>query len=428
MNHLAIFTRYPQPGSTKTRLIPALGPEGAAGVQRQMTEHTLRQVRCLQQRRDVTVTLHIAGGDEAAITAWLGLQWNHQPQKQGDLGDRLIAAMQSAFQSGASRLVIIGIDCPDINADVLEQALNGLEQADVVLGPATDGGYYLIGLRSPISELFQGVAWSTDQVFQQTQTIAQNLGLSVHTLAPLSDVDYPEDLPVWQAVQQQTLSVIVPVLNEAGNIRPLIEHLQETPEVEVILVDGGSTDGTVAIAQSLDVQLLSASAGRAHQMNVGANAASGGILLFLHADTRLPTGFVHAVRTTLTQPNVVVGAFELAIQGNHWGLRWIEWGVRWRSRLFQRPYGDQALFMRRETFERLGQFPEVALLEEFILMQRARRLGRVAIAPLAVLTSGRRWEKLGVWKTTLINQLIILGYYLGLSPQQLVRWYRDRHL
>lgn len=425
-DHLAIFTRYPQPGLTKTRLIPALGAESAAELQRQMTEHTLRQVRCLQQRRVVTVTLHVAGGDEAAMVAWLGSQWHYQPQSQGDLGDRLTAAMEYAFQFGASRLVIIGIDCPGITAEVLEQAFATLEQSDCVLGPATDGGYYLIGMRSPTPQLFQGIAWSTEQVFRQTQAIAQNLGLSSQTLATLSDIDYPEDLPVWHAIQQQTLSIIVPVLNEAGNIGPLVEHLRQTPEVEVILVDGGSTDGTVAIAQSLGVRLLQSPPGRAIQMNAGARAATGGILLFLHADTRLPNGFADAVRITLNQPGVMAGAFELAIQGHHWALRWVEWGVRWRSRQFQRPYGDQALFMRRETFERLGGFPEVPFLEDFMLMQRVRKLGRVAIAPLAVLTSGRRWEKLGVWKTTFINQLIILGYYLGISPERLARWYRNQ--
>lgn len=425
-NHLAIFTRYPQPGLTKTRLIPALGAERAAELQRQMTEHTLRQVRCMQQRYAVTVNLHVAGGDEAAMVAWLGSQWHYQPQTEGDLGDRLTAAMNSAFDSGASRLLIIGIDCPGITADVLEQAFAILEQADCVLGPATDGGYYLIGMRSPIPQLFQDIAWSTEHVFQQTEAIAQSLGLSLQTLAPLSDIDYPEDLPVWHAIQQQTLSIIVPVLNEAGNIRPLVEHLQQTPAVEVILVDGGSSDGTVAIAQSLGVRVLQSTPGRAMQMNAGARAATGGILLFLHADTRLPTGFADAVRTALEQPGVIAGAFELAIQGDHWTLRWVEWGVRWRSRLCQRPYGDQALFLRRETFDELGGFAEVPFLEDFILMRRVRKLGRVAIAPLAVLTSGRRWEKLGVWKTTFINQLIIVGYYLGISPEKLMQWYRTR--
>jgi len=423
-DHLIIFTRYPEPGRTKTRLIPALGPEGAAQVQRQMTEHTLRQVRGLQQRRSIQVTWQFSGGDRPAMATWLGPEWDYQPQAVGDLGDRLIAAMEAAFQAGAARLVIIGIDCPGLNTDRLEQAFMALEQADGVLGPATDGGYYLIGIRSPTPQLFQGIAWSTDTVFAETQAIAQRLGLQVHTLPPLSDVDYPADLPLWQAVQQDTLSVIIPVLNEAGNIRPLLEHLQRTPEVDVVVVDGGSQDGTQAIAQSLGARVLATAPGRAHQMNRGAAAATGGLLLFLHADTRLPNGFAAAVRSTLARPQVIAGAFNLKIQGRGWGLRLVEWGVRWRSHQRQLPYGDQALFCQREVFEQLGGFPEVPILEDFIWVLRARKRGKVAIAPLSVLTSGRRWEKLGIWQTTLLNQAIILGYHLGISPERLAYWYR----
>jgi len=421
-DHLVIFTRYPQPGHTKTRLIPELGPQGAAHLQRQMTEHTLRQVHVLQQRRSVKVTLQFAGGDRPAMERWLGQGWTYQPQREGDLGDRLIAAMEAAFQAGASRLVMIGIDCPGLSAELLEQAFATLDNSDGVLGPAADGGYYLIGMRSPYPALFENIAWSTDTVRAETLAIAHRLNLQFHLLPLLSDVDYPADLPVWQDIQATMLSVIVPVLNEAGNMRPLLEQFQGV-DAEVIVVDGGSHDETGAIAQSLGAHVITTPPGRARQMNQGVEAATGNLLLFLHADTQLPPGFVEAVRTTLKQPNVSVGAFNLAIRGEHWGLRWVEWGVRWRSHRFQLPYGDQALFCRRDTFEQLGRFPEVPILEDYIFVQRARQQGRVAIAPLSVLTSGRRWEKLGIWKTTVINQKVLLGYALGVPPEQLVQWY-----
>lgn len=427
VDHLIIFTRYPEPGCTKTRLIPVLGPEGAADLQRQLTEHTLRQVRSLQQRRSLRVTWCFSGGDVAAMQGWLGSDWDYQPQAAGDLGDRLIAAMNSAFAAGATTVAFIGIDCPAIDAALLNDAFHSLKIADMVLGPADDGGYYLIGLCRPRPELFQGIDWGTAVVRQQTEAIAQSLQLTSHLLRPLNDIDRPEDLPLWDAVQRQTLSVIIPVLNEAGNIRPLMEALQRTPEVEVIVVDGGSQDGTAAIAQTLGARVLFTNSPRACQMNTGAAAAAGGILLFLHADTRLPHDFPTAVRQTLDSAHVVAGAFDLGIQGEPWGLRWVEWGVKWRSHLCQMPYGDQALFLRADTFRAVGGFAELPLLEDMDMVRRLKRVGRVAIAPGRVSTSGRRWEKLGILRTTLLNQLILLAYHLGVSPDRLADWYRDRN-
>ncbi|MEO1147370.1 MAG: TIGR04283 family arsenosugar biosynthesis glycosyltransferase [Cyanobacteria bacterium J06638_22] len=427
VDHLIIFTRYPEPGRTKTRLIPALGPEGAADLQRQLTEHTLRQVRSLQQRRSLRITWCFAGGDDAAMQDWLGSDWDYQPQAAGDLGDRLIAAMSGAFAAGATTVAFIGIDCPGIDAALLDAAFRALETADMVLGPADDGGYYLIGLRRPLPDLFQGIDWGTAVVRQQTEAIAQSLTLSSHLLKPLNDIDRPDDLPLWEAIRRQTISIIIPVLNEAGNIRPLLESLQQTPEAEVIVVDGGSQDGTAAIAQSLGARVITTTSPRARQMNAGAAAATGGILLFLHADTRLPQDFPVALRCTLDAPNVVAGAFDLSIQGERWGLRWVEWGVKWRSRVCQLPYGDQALFLRAETFHALGGFSELPLLEDMDMVRRLKRRGQVAIAPVHVYTSGRRWDKLGILRTTLLNQMILLAYHLGVSPNRLADWYRNQN-
>lgn len=424
VDHLILFTRYPEPGRTKTRLIPALGARGAAALQRQLTEHTLRQVRGLQQRRSLQVTCCFAGGDVAAMQGWLGSGWDYQPQAEGDLGDRLIAAMRHAFATGATTVAFIGIDCPAIDAPLLDEAFHTLGTTEMVLGPADDGGYYLIGLRRPIPELFQGIDWGTEVVRQQTEAIAQSLQLSYLLLQPLNDIDRPEDLPLWTAIQQKTLAIIIPVLNEAGNMRPLLESLQKTPEVEVIVVDGGSTDGTQAIAQSFGVRVLTTAPPRSHQMNAGAAAAAGGILLFLHADTRLPEAFLPLIHHTLEQPNVVAGAFDLGIQGDRWGLRWVEWGVKWRSRLLQQPYGDQALFLRAATFHEMNGFAEMPLLEDVDLVRRLQHRGRVAIAPAQVLTSGRRWEKLGILRTTLLNQFILMAYRLGISPDRLAQWYQ----
>ncbi|MBW4656065.1 MAG: TIGR04283 family arsenosugar biosynthesis glycosyltransferase [Kaiparowitsia implicata GSE-PSE-MK54-09C] len=430
--HLIVFTRYPEAGKTKTRLIPALGAAGAAEVQRQMTLHTLRQVRQWQQQASTIrlaspqVTVQFSGGSLPEMRQWLGLQWNYQPQVAGDLGARLISAVIAAAQSGAQKMAVIGIDCPGVDATCLSQAFALLQQHDVVLGPATDGGYYLIGLRQPVPDLFVGIDWGTDRVRSQTEAIAHSLNLRVGYLDPLTDVDYPDDLGAWEAVRSQQISVIIPVLNEASSIGDRLRELSATPEVEVIVVDGGSQDDTVAVAESFGPNVLHTHPGRAHQMNIGAAAASGGILLFLHADTQLPPQFADWVRAVLAEPGVVAGAFELAVAGQQTGLRWVEWGVKWRSRLLQMPYGDQAIFLRQSEFIAAGGFPQLPMMEDYALVQQLRQRGRVAIAPATVVTSSRRWARLGVLRTTLLNQLIIMGYHLGVSPETLLRWYHRK--
>lgn len=200
---------------------------------------------------------------------------------------------------------------------------------------------------------------------------------------------------------------------------------QLAKNVEVIVVDGGSEDGTVQLAQSLGVKVRSLKvASRARQMNAGAKVATGDILLFLHADTRLPTGFDVMVRKALQQPSSVAGAFELGIDAPLRSLRLIEKGVNWRSRVLSMPYGDQGIFLKTRLFHDIGGFPNLPIMEDFELMRRLRRLGHIEIVPVPVLTSGRRWLQQGVIKTTLINQLVIIAYLLQVPPEQIARWYR----
>lgn len=196
---LIILTRYPEPGKAKTRLIPALGAEGAADLHRQMTAYTLAQVKLLRHR-SLTVEVWFAGGDRVQMQTWLGTDLIYQPQPEGDLGDRMAQAFQTAFDSGVEAAIIIGTDCPELTDVRLTEALQALQQTDLVLGPATDGGYYLIGLRRFVPALFKSIAWSTDRVFQQTIDLASNLNLSLTTLPTLTDVDRPDDLPVWERV------------------------------------------------------------------------------------------------------------------------------------------------------------------------------------------------------------------------------------
>ncbi|HBL58154.1 MAG TPA: hypothetical protein DDZ80_06355 [Cyanobacteria bacterium UBA8803] len=191
---LIIFTRYPEPGTTKTRLIPVLGAKGAARLQRQMTEQTMAQVRSLQASRPLSVEIYFTGGNREQMQAWLGSDLTYRQQGEGDLGVRMASAFEASFATGITGAILIGTDCPDLRDQLMERAFQTLEYHDLILGPAQDGGYYLIGLRRLIPELFVGISWGSDLVRQQTVEIAQRLDLAIAYLPILTDIDRPEDL------------------------------------------------------------------------------------------------------------------------------------------------------------------------------------------------------------------------------------------
>ncbi len=438
---LIIFTRFPEPGKTKTRLIPALGNHGAAVLSAQLTRRTLDTARRFADASPVTLEVCFAGGNAEQMAAYFGNGISYHRQAAGDLGHRMKKAFASAFQQGAERVVIIGSDCPEITPKLLGEAFARLNDCDVVLGPAADGGYYLIGLRRPVPQLFDNIPWGSELVGRATLCLAEELSLAVFQLAVLSDVDRPEDLDTWRRVQQSAaaargmISVIIPTLNEAEHLLPALLSVKGSVNVETIIVDGGSTDGTPEIAERAGFRVFSSPPGRARQMNTGAALASGTILLFLHADTRLPERFARLVHQVFDRPKSigrlepVAGAFRLRIDGDRRALRWIELGVNLRSRLFHFPYGDQALFLKAHTFHHLGGFADLPVMEDFELVRRLRKLGRITILPSSVVTSARRWQSAGAWRTTWLNQKMILGFLLGVSPARLAQWYgnpRDR--
>ena len=220
------------------------------------------------------------------------------------------------------------------------------------------------------------------------------------------------------------ISVIIPALNEARHLPTTLACVVGQPAVEVIVVDGGSTDQTVVVVERAGAKLVRCEKGRAIQMNRGVGSASADVMLFCYADTKLPAGFATVICDALDDPHVVGGAFSFAVDAPGFGMRLMAWCVNLRSRLFRLPYGDQALFVRRTAFEQAGGYPELPIMEDFALVRRLRKLGRLVILDERAITSGRRWRNLGLVRTTLINQAIIVGYHLGVSPARLTRWYR----
>lgn len=221
-----------------------------------------------------------------------------------------------------------------------------------------------------------------------------------------------------------SLSIVVPTLDEAAGIVAHLERLQplRCRGAEVVLVDGGSQDETLHLGAALvDLALVSAP-GRAAQMNAGARAARGDLLLFLHADTRLPSGAADLL-ADLLRDRVAWGRFDLTIEGRHPFLKVVSACVNARSRLSGIATGDQAIFVRRDLFEAVGGYPSIPLMEDVALSRALRAVARPLCLRRRVVTSGRRWERRGVARTILLMWLLRLAFWLGVDPARLARLY-----
>jgi rSAM/selenodomain-associated transferase 2 len=334
-------------------------------------------------------------------------------------------SIKSALDKGCRRVVLVGTDIPAMRSGHLKAAFEALDLHDVVLGPSRDGGYWLIGMRKPV-DIFQNIEWGSTRVLAQTLAAVRHKALSWVQLNTLNDIDSPEDLDAWLSDRNRRfvpyLSIVIPTLNEAAHIQATIEHVQSV-DTQIIVVDGGSSDGTAALAAQSGALVLHSPRGRALQQNMGARHATGRVLLFLHADTRLPSGFEAQVFDLLMDPKVVLGAFHFKTDYRSRSMRLIEKAVHLRSSLLRMPYGDQALFMPRAVFEQAGGFDPVPIAEDLFLVRRLARMGRVALAPGAALTSGRRWRSLGVLRATLINYMIGIGCLAGVDPGRMAGLY-----
>jgi rSAM/selenodomain-associated transferase 2/rSAM/selenodomain-associated transferase 1 len=427
---LILFTRYPVPGKAKTRLIPELGDEGAASLQEVMTGLVVLNSRCYAAHADANIEIRFDGVSEKKMRQWLGkgLEFNHQGD--GNLGQRMNRAFQQAFQSGYERVVVIGCDCPQINDKYILAAFDALKENDMVIGPAVDGGYYLIGLRKPVPELFTCIGWGTETVFERTMAIAQDEKLKIAKLQKLSDVDCPQDLTLCRDMgllnsDSDSISIIIAALNEESHIQNTVSITLDGAR-EVIVSDGDSQDNTAKLAQQAGASTLIVPHGRACQLNTAALQAKGDILLFLHADTLLPQKYAEAVIEIVKSPEFAAGAFRLGIDSNGFGIRLVEMAANLRSLLLKLPYGDQALFMTKNTFLRMGGFADMPIMEDYELVKRLQQRGRIVTLGKQVQTSARRWLHLGVFRTTMINQLMIAGYKIGISPENLAGFYYNQ--
>ena len=189
-----VFLRYPEPGKTKTRLIPELGADGAAELAQELAEHALDVAEILATEEGIEISIWYTGCNESQARKIAPGDHSYHEQSGADLGSRMSTAFQKTFDDGCEQAVLIGTDCPELDELVINEAFDALAEADVAIGPATDGGYYLIALQAPAPELFTNKRWGSTEVLEATVNSAEDLGLSVDALPMLWDVDRPEDL------------------------------------------------------------------------------------------------------------------------------------------------------------------------------------------------------------------------------------------
>ena len=222
-----------------------------------------------------------------------------------------------------------------------------------------------------------------------------------------------------------TLSVVVPTFNEEAIIAATLAAARQPGAAELIVVDGGSQDETVRLARAAADRVVEVERGRARQMNAGAAVARGNVLLFLHADTCPPPAYAVAVERALAEAGVVGGRFDLRLDAPGFAYRLLERLINARSRLTGVATGDQAIFVRRNVFERVGGYPPLPLMEDVALCRLLKCAGRLACLRETVVTSARRWQQRGVARTVLLMWALRAAYYAGIPPARLARAYLD---
>lgn len=391
--------------------------------------------------------------EESALDPFGKCGARYMGQVLASFAGRMVDAFERAFALGYNRVVMVGSDCPELSAVAMQQAFELLKSEQAVFGPATDGGFYLAGLSVPVPELFALKGYGTSHALGAVEERAQRLGIEFTHLPELSDIDTLFDLQglyarlkqchsqqrprsTWNMlerlraagvpVDERPLSVIVPLYNEASQAPELIRQLRELePYCELVLVDGGSTDGT-RVQLEREFPVLSSPKGRGTQLNRGVAASHGELLLFLHADSRLPHGALQELRRVLATSSF--GCFGIRFDTKAPAMLCCSFLSNFRAKYRRLPFGDQGFFMERSLFDELGGFREIPLMEDYQFSLDLREHGiKPALAHKRIRTSSRRYAG-GLVKQ--LSTMVQMGrlrkmYRDGVDPVRLAALYCD---
>lgn len=426
---LLIFMRFPKLGAVKTRLAAAVGDREALRVHTLLAHRTLGiayDFRRLHPDVSIVLVVEPPGSVDDLVRIFPG-PWTVEGQLGNHLGERMGYALQRAFERGGRKVVLIGSDIVDLQASDLAVAFERIKDDTGVLGPARDGGFYLVGLGRFTGEPFHPEEWGTETIFERTADLFHGAGLRLEALSVRRDVDRKEDLQrmLLDPLFRERLSIVMPTLKDPALLRSRLQTLQSRmwPDDELIIVQG-CDHGRVSVHESdSHTRLMTAPRGRGLQLDHGARLARGTILLFLHDDTELPDLFPYLVRKASQASEMALGCFRLSFEPPSRAVDLIARWANLRSHLLRLPYGDQSLFCRRETFELVGGFRRRYLMEDVELVRACRALGSLVIIDEPVSTSADRYLRRGILRNSLHNHATMLLYHLGMDEARLARWY-----
>ena len=432
-NALLIFLRYPDAGKVKRRLSEEVGPERAAEVYEKLIRRTLGVAGDFKRRAPEArvVLFHTPQDPVEKLRNKFRGPWEFCPQQGKHLGARMANALRAAFATGANKAVLIGTDLSDIEATDIEGAFRNIGKKVAVLGPAADGGFYLIGTDRPIGAPLHFSTWGTGKVFSRTARELEAIGFRIHLAAERHDVDCKRDLDRVGSdfLFAGSVSIIIPTLAEAHKLSPLLLYLQSSlwPGDEIVVVQGGPFDKVSLKRISPSLAVVSTRKGRGLQQNAGAILSRGTILFFLHDDSIPPPEFAYLIRRACRDYHAALGCFKLRFLPSNRALGLIASWANLRTALFKLPYGDQGLFCRKEVFERVGGFGRNYLMEDVDLVGKFRKMGQgrgaISILPVPVYSSSDRYLRKGILKASLLNHSIFLLAALGRDERILYRKY-----
>jgi len=417
---LIVLARNPLKGRVKTRLARDIGDDQALKAYRILLQHT---VTIATTSESDTALFHSEPDPPPA--AFIPERGRTFCQTGNDLGERINNAFITGFSQGYQHIVLIGSDCLDIRPSHIKQAFALLDTHAAVIGPSLDGGFYLVGLTTPVPKLFLQRTWSHEKVLEETIARLEALELRFTLMDTLADID---TFPALEASRLWApLSIIIPTFNEQETIEATLQQLTKLTATYVgpeIIIADASTDNTACIAQYFpDTTIIRTEKGRARQMNCGAAHAHRKLLYFLHADTIPPPGFVqHILRAT--ENGARAGCFQMRFDKEDPLLGLYGWFTRFPLPVCRG--GDQSLFITRELFDTIGGYNEnMLLMEDYDIVSRIEQITPVHILPATVTTSARKFLRNGTLELQLHFAMLHLKRALGTSQEELAEYYRQ---